>query len=207
MINTIIAAITGAIAVPLAIPPLARAILNRKRKNAHGREFYAREMIQTSDAIDEADDNDGDDLDDELVAMRDIWDDTASEPVETRPQSWRVAPGRATRFQRKMAYWLKAEFPGAIRSRTVADDEVMRLALSKYLRAKGVRNKDIVLHTPRILTLAYLPTRADAIEAQVRMTYAVADRLADTQVRRASRTLLEWLAGVEKKPGLTLAAK
>jgi hypothetical protein len=178
----------------LAIPLLA-SVFYRRRLSPY--EFVARDIISDADRREESDDEFGDDVDDETRRIADVFeaDDAGGTPV------LKVRPHLATRFQVKMAYWLKNEFPGGVRSRTVADDEVMRIALVKHMRSLHIRNKDIVLHTPRILTLAYLPTRADIIENGVQRTEAFNRRLLEASTARLKPTLWEWITGTQQ-PGL-----
>lgn len=208
MITLLILAVFLGVVCWMAIPPLARVYLWVLERYYDGVEYHAADMIRRADRMEEDDDDDNDSVTDELVSLEDVWADAREVHGEADgPRSWKVRAGHATRFQRKMSYWLKAEFPGGVRARTVADDEVMRLALAKRLRAIGVRHKDIIVHTPRIMTLAYLPTRAEIIEAELRASHAMADRLAAADVGKAPRTWIEWLAGRERRPGLTLRSK
>jgi hypothetical protein len=82
----------------------------------------------------------------------------------------------------------------------------MRIALAKYMKGLYIRNKDIVLHTPRIMTLVYMPTRAELIENQLQQTQAYSDRLKEGSHVRTAPTWSEWWAG-RLPPGLTLKPK
>lgn len=167
-----------------------------------------RRVAADADNDDANEDYDGDELDDELVRpCRGIVtdsDDSASGPGGGGT-TMSVRASKRSRFVRKMSWWLKSEFPGAIRRRTTADDEVMRVALSRHLRSLNVRYRDIALLTPRIMTLAYMPTQADIVEARLWATEAAGERM-HAHVGWVHR-VSGWFGSRGYDPGFRLAAK
>lgn len=167
-----------------------------------------RRMAAQADLDDASDDLEGDELDDELVRpCRGVTTDSNESGSDTGGggTTLSVRASKRSRFVRKMSWWLKSEFPGAVRRRTTADDEVMRVALSRHLRSLNVRYRDIALLTPRIMTLAYMPTQADIDEAKLWATAAAVERM-NAHVGWAHR-ISGWFGARGYDPGFQLSAK
>lgn len=78
---------------------------------------------------------------------------------------------RRSRFISSMIWWLKTEFPSAVSMRTTADDAVMRLAVTRHMRAMHVRNQDIATALPYIMAGVYMPCRADRVVGRAMATH------------------------------------
>lgn len=112
----------------------------------------------------------------------DVEDDLGESPVDLAELPVSITghggkPVKRTRrvpFVRKMVWWAKSEFPGMVDSHTTADEEVLKLALTRHMRSLNVRNKDIVGLLPLIVLGVFMPTEVDVSVARMRATSAAA---------------------------------
>lgn len=183
-----------------AIPPLARAfILTRRYVNANDEEL-ARRFVRAARADEE--------LDDEDEVEDDLWNPDAEIGVRTPGHSGRIVRrSRRLRFAQKMAWWLRSEFPDAWRTRTTADDAVMRIAVARHMKELNVRNKDAVTLMPEILALVYLPTSSDVQIARMLATRSAAEAYSAHTGWAPRKTLMQRLGLSHDEPQFKLTAK
>lgn len=157
-------------------------------KRRSRREFKSVEIA--NDMMDAESDDDDDGVDDLVMRCR----GSDGMELDTKvSESVFVHRTKRSRFVKRMSYWVKTEFPGIVRHRTVVDDEVARMAVTKHMRSLNVRNKDIVLLLPRIMTLAYMPTASDIAEAEMWATPEADERMNALRRIAPRRSVWDWI--------------
>lgn len=152
-----------------AIPSLAVGWLRPAKATTKADEQCMRRFERVCD-LDDDDGMEDDIVDDDLGPTP--WDRSELATVEEGHNGRAVKRTRRISFMKKMVWWAKGEFPGMVHSHTTADEEVLRLALTRHMRGLNVRNKDVVALLPLIVMGVFLPTSSDVAAARMRATHA-----------------------------------
>jgi hypothetical protein len=153
-----------------AIPSLAVSCL-RPAKATTKADEKCMERFERLCQLDEDDSAGDDDIVDEDLGPT-PWDRSDLPTREEGHNGRAVKAVRRVPFVKKMVWWAKCEFPGMVHSHTTADEEVLRLALTRHMRALNVRNKDVVGLLPLIVMGVFMPTSSDVAAARMRATHA-----------------------------------
>lgn len=84
-----------------------------------------------------------------------------------------IRRGCRNAFVKYWVQWTKVQFPSAWRSATAADRVCIANALTREMRARSVRDKDIASVKDVIVILALTPSAAETFAAQLEASWAI----------------------------------